>query len=494
MCYKYLSFIVGILLLLVVPQGFADIDTKKNIELSEVFTIDASDEAKELATQYGEDIIYEWDLQGASTKIGPIFERSFNSSGEKEINLNIYSNIGNEKKLIQTRDYRVFVYEKSIGLIYDISMGSKKLEDFIDLSKKEGIYLHLLEKTTEKEINTRNILSQIQSYTQLYKNRSNYILIWWEKDFVLSALSRIEQESVQSPWNELNIVLTSPFNVDVLKNYIKNFLSNKSALKRGILIEESSRFQVINAPSTINGLITELTKNNYPYIEINTQSKISQSLFLSQFINTLSNNGYNLSGIYLILIIPFLFTGIAFIKHMVGLSPVGTLIPVAMVLLVFSIGLIGGTIIIASLIIINILIGKIINRYTLLYTPKISFIMTINIIVFSIIIMIMYHYHIIGSNINDIMFIILFIIISERLITLVISKDFGEYKYNLVNTAIFVLLTYLLFSIPIIQLFLLAYPEIILLLAPINFIIGKFTGLRATEYFRFREVIKSIEE
>ncbi|USN59128.1 MAG: hypothetical protein H6767_03450 [Candidatus Peribacteria bacterium] len=299
---------------------------------------------------------------------------------------------------------------------------------------------------------------------------------------------------MQSPGNELNIVLTSPFNVDVLKNYIKNFLSNKSALKRGILIEESSRFQVINAPSTINGLVTELTKNNYPYIEVNTQSKISQSLFLSQFINTLSNNGYNLSGIYLILIIPFLFTGIAFIKHMVGLSPVGTLIPVAMVLLVFSIGLIGGTIIITSLIILNILIGKFINRYTLLYTPKISFIMTINIIVFSIIITIMYHYHIIDNNINDIMYIILFIIISERLITLIISKDFGEYKYNLVNTAIFVLLTYLLFSIPIIQLFLLAYPEIILLLAPINFIIGKFTGLRATEYFRFREVIKNIEE
>jgi hypothetical protein len=33
-----------------------------------------------------------------------------------------------------------------------------------------------------------------------------------------------------------------------------------------------------------------------------------------------------------------------------------------------------------------------------------------------------------------------------------------------------------------------------LLLIPLNFIVWKFTWLRVTEYFRFREVIKSIEE
>jgi hypothetical protein len=34
----------------------------------------------------------------------------------------------------------------------------------------------------------------------------------------------------------------------------------------------------------------------------------------------------------------------------------------------------------------------------------------------------------------------------------------------------------------------------ILGLIPLNFLIGKFTGLRVTEYFRFREVIKTVEE
>ena len=97
-------------------------------------------------------------------------------------------------------------------------------------------------------------------------------------------------------------------------------------------------------------------------------------------------------------------------------------------------------------------------------------------------------------NINDIMFIIFFILISEKLITVIVSKEFNEYKDSLVNTMVFSLLAYIFFSINIIITFILAYPEIIILLIPISFIIGKFTWLRVTEYFRFKEVIKSIEE
>ena len=42
--------------------------------------------------------------------------------------------------------------------------------------------------------------------------------------------------------------------------------------------------------------------------------------------------------------------------------------------------------------------------------------------------------------------------------------------------------------------FVLAYPFIILLILPLNAFIGKWTGLRLSEYFRFREVLKKIKE
>ncbi|MBP6084900.1 hypothetical protein KA517_01540 [Candidatus Gracilibacteria bacterium] len=42
--------------------------------------------------------------------------------------------------------------------------------------------------------------------------------------------------------------------------------------------------------------------------------------------------------------------------------------------------------------------------------------------------------------------------------------------------------------------YILAYPEIIFLMIPINYLIGKWTGLRISELLRFRELIDTIEQ
>jgi hypothetical protein len=74
-------------------------------------------------------------------------------------------------------------------------------------------------------------------------------------------------------------------------------------------------------------------------------------------------------------------------------------------------------------------------------------------------------------SINDITFMIFFIIVSERLINVIVSKEFSEYKGTLINTLIFSIISYLLFNLNIIKTFILSYPEIILALIPIAFII-----------------------
>ena len=118
----------------------------------------------------------------------------------------------------------------------------------------------------------------------------------------------------------------------------------------------------------------------------------------------------------------------------------------------------------------------------------------INIIVFIITINVFIIYNLISININDIMFIIFFILIAEKLVNIIASKEFGEYKATLINTLLFSIIAFVIFKLNFVKTFILAYPEIILLLIPMSFIIWRFTWLRVTEYFRFKEVIKSIEE
>jgi hypothetical protein len=76
------------------------------------------------------------------------------------------------------------------------------------------------------------------------------------------------------------------------------------------------------SPDNINLLEKSLNNREYEYLKINSKEKISNLLFISKFINTLSNNGFRTSNIYLIIIIPFLFTLISIFKHFIGLSPI----------------------------------------------------------------------------------------------------------------------------------------------------------------------------
>jgi len=86
------------------------------------------------------------------------------------------------------------------------------------------------------------------------------------------------------------LVLVSPFNTDVLKNYIINFISNKKWIGTILLLPESSKSQISTNPSNIYDLENNLKNKEYEYININKNSKISKILFISKFINSLSNN------------------------------------------------------------------------------------------------------------------------------------------------------------------------------------------------------------
>jgi hypothetical protein len=72
----------------------------------------------------------------------------------------------------------------------------------------------------------------------------------------------------------------------------------------------------------------------------------------------------------------------------------------------------------------NLALSKFINKYKLHYTPKVTMLTIINIIVFIITLNLLANYSLIKIDINDIMFFIFFILISEKLITVIISKEF----------------------------------------------------------------------
>lgn len=119
----------------------------------------------------------------------------------------------------------------------------------------------------------------------------------------------------------MNIVAISSFNTNILKNYLKNFVSNKNSIGNVVIMNDSIKFQIIKNPSSTAKLEQEMEKNSYEFVKIQPGNEVSEIMFISKFINNLSNQGFSTSDIYIIILLPFLFTLVSFFKHLIGISP-----------------------------------------------------------------------------------------------------------------------------------------------------------------------------
>lgn len=446
-----------------------------------------------------------WNIVWVSPQEWFKFSRNFREKWEKEIEFIIYqtselkdenNNTYLEEKILYSKKFKVLVFEKIIPLIISSWIKEEDLNSYIEFSKNDWTYIYEIWPLSKTDIELANIMSNYEDYLKISWLKTDYLTIWWDRDFIFDILSKIQRELTTSndTKTSLNIVSISPYNINILQSYLKNFLANKTWAKKIILLNESSKFSVLKE-SSIDNLISELWKNELQYVDVNLWNKwINKIFFISEFINNLSNLWYSTDWIYIFLIIPLLFTIISFFKHFIWLSPIWIVIPTFLTVLFFKLWFIITLVLLIFFLVVNFLISIITNRYNLLYIPKISFVISINIILFIVLVNIGYSFNLISLDLNSTLYFIMFIIISERFINIILSKDLAEYKDSFFYTLLIPILCFAILNINSVKIFVLAYPELLITLVPINFIIWRFTWLRVTEYLRFREVIKNIEE
>ena len=107
---------------------------------------------------------YEWDIYGQSREQWLKLETSFDSLGEKDIELSIYSQEEGEKTLIYRTEISTFVYEKSVPLIASWEVSLTEIEDYILAAEEIGVYVKLIGKYDEEEIPGKDILDALQDY------------------------------------------------------------------------------------------------------------------------------------------------------------------------------------------------------------------------------------------------------------------------------------------------------------------------------------------
>lgn len=207
-------------------------------------------------------------------------------------------------------------------------------------------------------------------------------------------------------------------------------------------------------------------------------------------IQTAVKSGVPSRTVILILLLPMLATIIAFIRHVIGLPSIGMLVPVALSITLLSTGITAGLILLATIIFASTVARILLKKVRIMQLPKMAFSMFIVSIFLFLALTVSALAGILVVKQLSIFPVLLLILLSEQIIAVQQERSAQEMIIISMVTFAIGILGFLLLSSTLLRNTILLYPEFILILIPLNIIVGRYFGLRLMEYFRFSSIMR----
>jgi len=216
-------------------------------------------------------------------------------------------------------------------------------------------------------------------------------------------------------------------------------------------------------------------------------------IHLNPLLIFFTDQGVPLETVLLLLMLPIIATFIAFLRQVVGIKAFGIYTPL---IVTFSFlatnGVKYGIAIFLAVVVFGMLMRFALKPFRLLYLPRVAIMLTVvTIMILGILVL--------GGNIRrtglahvSIFPILIMITIVEKFIAVQIEKGDKTAIRLALETLVISILGYYLASWRVLLEFVASYPWAILFTIPINVALGKWTGLRLTEYLRFKDVIRKM--
>jgi len=196
----------------------------------------------------------------------------------------------------------------------------------------------------------------------------------------------------------------------------------------------------------------------------------------------------DINTLYLLLAVPFLAFIIAFFRQVVGITSFGVFAPLMLALSFFVLGLKFGMIVFMVVLIVSYAIRFLFEKVELLYIPKISLLLSLLALSFYLVLGMALYF---GTSLNLAMTIFPMMImatVSEKFLSAQASMGIKNALIVTIETIIMALLAFGFAAWDGIRLLVLSLPELIFVPIIGTIWLGKFTGLRFTEYFKFRSL------
>lgn len=212
--------------------------------------------------------------------------------------------------------------------------------------------------------------------------------------------------------------------------------------------------------------------------------------FMSFAINFLVNQGVPTNNITLILMLPVIATILSFSRQVIGIKAFGIITPAMTTLSFLVLGLQYGLIVFSVVLAAGTLTRLVLRWLHLLYLPRMALVLT----TVSLAILGLYGVGIATEQTTLLSFsifpILILTLLAEEFIAVQFTSGAKRAATITALTLILAIACYFIVSWQLMRTVIVSYPEVVLLAIPINIVLGRWSGLRLTEYFRFRKLFQ----
>lgn len=212
---------------------------------------------------------------------------------------------------------------------------------------------------------------------------------------------------------------------------------------------------------------------------------------LSPIIKFFLSEGVPFDTVILILMLPIIATFIALLRQVIGIKAFGIYTPLIITFaLLATNGIKYGIFIFVAVLLAGLLMRFILKPFRLLYLPRVAIMLSVVAIIILLFLVLGGNLHRTGLAAVSIFPILIMITLVEKFVAVQIEKGSQTAIILALETLVISVAGYYLASWEILIKLLATHPWIILLTLPLNIFLGKWTGLRLSEYLRFKEVLK----
>jgi hypothetical protein len=215
---------------------------------------------------------------------------------------------------------------------------------------------------------------------------------------------------------------------------------------------------------------------------------------MSEIINLIIAQGVDINTAYLILALPFIATLIAAFRQLIGIRSFGIYAPLVLTFAFWEMELKYGLAIFIVILLTGTIVRYILKNFRLLYLPRMAIVLTVISLSILLLLAVGGYFQRTGLATTPILAILILITLIEKFISTQVEKGFRMATALSIETLIISIVGYYFIIWDVFREMVLNHPEYILILFAVNIFLGKWTGLRLREYFRFKDVIKNVEE